>query len=104
MLDTSRGFRLGPVSTGAVVMDTFRGLDLAFERAVGLGALSLWTMVIFAGHRLGMDTGVRLDLSRIRLQGLPLASRACFFLEQSDSSRQLRWLVPPGARRALAQA
>ena len=81
-----------------------RRLDVALERALGLGALSLRAMVINLGSRMGVDTRLRLGISRIWLQGLPLASGACLLLQQPDSARQLCWVVPACAGRALAQA
>jgi len=47
------------LSSGPVGVDALRRLDMDFERAVGMGTLSLWALGICAGLRLGVGAGLR---------------------------------------------
>ena len=59
VLDSQGWLRLGAVSIGSVDLDTIHGMDLAFERTVGMGALSLRPMGILVRTGLGVDTWLR---------------------------------------------
>ena len=62
LLDTASRLRLGSLSNGTVALDPVRRLDVAIERAVGLGSLSLRALGIPPGIRLGMGTRLRLTI------------------------------------------
>ena len=104
LLDSAREPGLGPLSARPVDLDSRCRLDVAFERALGLGSLSLRAMGLLVWSWLGVDTRLRIFLSRVRSKGLSLAARSCLLLQQSNSARELRWLVSARAGRALAQA
>ena len=88
VLDTSCRRGLGPVSHGSMALDTVDRLDVAIERTVGLGALSLRPVGLLAGAWVGMGTRLRTDLRGS--QGalvLPLAAGACLLLQCFNLSR-----------------
>src|SRR6185503_1580080 len=70
VLDSQGWLRLGAISIGSVDLDTIRGMDVAFERAVGMGALSLRAVDILGRTGMGVDTRLRITLFWLRLPRL----------------------------------
>src|ERR1041384_2355376 len=99
VLGASRWRRLGSLSNGSVDLDPVCGLDVVIERTVGMGPLSLWTMGLPAGNRLGVGAWNRAKLCcSTKTVVLPMEASPCLLLQRLDVSRQLRWLVSAHTR------
>src|SRR5262245_28199654 len=85
-----------------MVMDPGGGLDLACDRAVGMGAISLRPLGFPERTRLGLDPWLRIGVPRLWLSRLSLAASPSVFLQQSHSTWKLHRLVSTGTWGALA--